>query len=106
MGRWKVPRQRCQTDFSRLIGGQRNIDAWRKLCDPLWERQNLAVLYPPSLLAAASDLESKFTEAAIGNVQTADYRHFAHGRHHWLAKRGNETGVLALITPSIKGSGN
>lgn len=89
-------------DFSRLIGGKRKIDAWRKLCDPLWEKQNLVVLYPPSLLAAASDVESKFTEAAIGNVQIADYRHFAHGRHHWLAKHGDATGVLALITPSIK----
>jgi fructoselysine-6-P-deglycase FrlB-like protein len=89
-------------DFSRLLGGQGKIAAWRKLCDPLWERQNLVVLYPPSLLAAASDVESKFTEAAIGNVQIADYRHFAHGRHHWLAKRGDSTGVLALITPSIE----
>lgn len=90
------------SDFSRLIGGRGKIDAWRKFCEPLWERQNLLVLYPPSLLAAASDLESKFTEAAIGNVQIADYRHFAHGRHHWLAKRGDATGVLAFLTPSIK----
>jgi hypothetical protein len=58
-------------DFSRLIGGKRKIAAWRKLCDPLWEKQTLVVLYPPSLLAAASDVESKFTEAAIGNVQIA-----------------------------------
>ena len=43
--------------------------------------------------------ESRFTEAALGSVQIADYRNFAHGRHHWLAKRSTETGVLALISP-------
>jgi hydroxymethylpyrimidine pyrophosphatase-like HAD family hydrolase len=44
----------------------------------------------------AVEIESKFTEAALGFVQTADYRQFAHGRHHWLAKRGDDTAVLAL----------
>jgi hypothetical protein len=47
---------------------------------------------------AALDLESKFTEAALGSIQMADYRNFAHGRHHWLAKRGTTTAVLALVT--------
>ncbi|MEO8350638.1 MAG: sucrose-6-phosphate hydrolase [Chthoniobacteraceae bacterium] len=89
-------------DFFRLIGGKRQVKAWQTACSPLWERQNLVVLYPPSLQAAACDLESKFTEAAIGNVQIADYRHFAHGRHHWLAKRGESTGVLAMVTPRLR----
>src|SRR5947199_382422 len=44
----------------------------------------------------AIDFESKCTEAALTNVQTADFRHFAHGRHHWIAKRGDQTAVLAL----------
>jgi hypothetical protein len=44
------------------------------------------------------DLESKFTEAAIGNLQIADYRNFAHGRHHWLAKRADDSGVLAFVS--------
>ncbi len=35
---------------------------------------------------------------ALGHVQIADYRQFAHGRHHWLAKRGDESAVLALST--------
>lgn len=65
---------------------------------PLWGRPSLVVLYGPSTHPAAVDLESKFSEAALGAVQLADYRNFAHGRHHWLAKRGEETGVLALIT--------
>jgi len=67
-------------------------------CEPIWRRENLSVLYGPASHSAALDLESKFTEAALGAVQIADYRNFAHGRHHWLAKRADTTGVLAFIT--------
>jgi hypothetical protein len=56
------------------------------------------VLHGPTTRIGAIDLESKFTEAALGNLQIADYRNFAHGRHHWLAKRGNSSAVLAFIT--------
>ncbi len=48
----------------------------------------------------AMDAESKLVEAALKNVQVADYRNFAHGRHHWLAKRGQDTSIISLITPS------
>jgi hypothetical protein len=68
------------------------------LCLPLWERETMVVLYGATGHAAAVDLESKFTEAALGCIQMADYRNFAHGRHHWLAKRGGNTAVLALVT--------
>ncbi|MBA7521457.1 hypothetical protein ES705_13564 [subsurface metagenome] len=47
----------------------------------------------------AIDIESKFTEAALGNVLLSDYRNFGHGRHHWLAKRSKESAIIALITP-------
>jgi fructoselysine-6-P-deglycase FrlB-like protein len=67
-------------------------------CAALWSRETLSVLYGPSTRVAAVDLESKFTEAALGSVQIADYRNFAHGRHHWFAKRSESTGVLAFIT--------
>jgi hydroxymethylpyrimidine pyrophosphatase-like HAD family hydrolase/fructoselysine-6-P-deglycase FrlB-like protein len=70
------------------------------LCESLWRRQNLVVLYGPDCHAAAVDLESKFSEAALGTVQLADFRNFAHGRHHWLAKRGGETAVLAIVPES------
>ena len=93
-------------DLFELIGGRRTLKRWRGLCDPLWAREHLVVLFPPLLQAAAADLESKFTEAAIGSVQIADYRQFAHGRHHWLAKRGEKTGVLAFITPQIAALAN
>lgn len=72
-------------------------------CLPLWQRQTLVVLYGPQCHAAAVDLESKFSEAALGTVQIADFRNFAHGRHHWLAKRGGETAVLAIVSDEDRG---
>ena len=87
----------------------RNDAHWRshlagldKVTTDLWERDTLVVLYPPQAKAGAIDLESKFTESALGHVHIADYRHFAHGRHHWLAKRGPSTAILAFINPQYR----
>ena len=73
------------------------VSRWRKTTAPLWERPTLLVLHGLSTRTGATDIESKFVEAALGNVQLADYRNFAHGRHHWLAKRASESAVLALV---------
>jgi len=67
-------------------------------CQPLWQRDTLLVLFSPAVQSAALDLESKFSEAALGTIQLADLRNFAHGRHNWLAKRGDSTAVLVLQT--------
>ncbi len=67
------------------------------LTSHLWPRTTLVVLHGLLTKPAALDLESKFTEAALGNVQVSDFRNFAHGRHYWLAKQGVNTAVLALI---------
>ena len=69
---------------------------------PLSERRTLVVLHGSTTQPAAADIESRFTEAALGNVQLADYRNFAHGRHHWLAKKADETAVLILSGPEEK----
>ncbi|WP_299592633.1 HAD hydrolase family protein [uncultured Tateyamaria sp.] len=69
------------------------------MSEPLWQRSTTVVLYGPATSLGAIDLESKFTEAALGSIQLADFRNFAHGRHHWLAKRGNDSGVIALVAP-------
>ena len=66
---------------------------------PLCGRSTLTVLHGHMTQPAAADIESRFTEAALGNVQVADYRNFAHGRHHWLARKADETAVLMLSTP-------
>ena len=66
---------------------------------PLLNRDTFLVLFGRWAKPAAFDLESKFAEAALGNIQAVDYRNFAHGRHNWLAKRGDRTGIIALVTP-------
>ena len=71
-----------------------------KALRPAWDRQTQVVLHGASSRIAALDLESKFSEAALGNLWTADYRQFAHGRHHWLAKRADSTAVLAFAGPN------
>lgn len=48
-------------------------------------------------LPVVSDFESKCTEAGLINVMPADFRNFAHGRHHWLAKH-NDTSVICFVT--------
>jgi hydroxymethylpyrimidine pyrophosphatase-like HAD family hydrolase len=55
----------------------------------------LVVLYGPKSQTAALDLESKLIEAGLVSVQLSDYRNFAHGRHHWIAKNPN-TAVVGL----------
>lgn len=87
-------------DLHALISdaGERSgrLAEWCTKADKLWRRDTLVVLCGRSTYAASIDLESKFTEAALGHVQLADYRNFAHGRHHWLAKHGRTSAVLAF----------
>ena len=66
--------------------------------EKIFTAQTVVVLHGYTTRAAAVDLESKCAEAALANVQLADFRNFAHGRHHWLAKWRNSS-VLALIAP-------
>ncbi len=63
------------------------------------EDTTISILYGGWSHSVAIDIESKITEAALGNVQMADYRNFAHGRHHWFAKRGGKSAIVALVTP-------
>ena len=94
---WALPQNLKDLVYPRSTR-EEFIETLSDRCSPLWQRDTMSVLYGPSAHCAAFDLESKFTEAALGTVQIADYRNFAHGRHHWLAKRGNSTGILALVT--------
>lgn len=86
--------------FWDLVPGYNSLDAalddLRSTCQAIFERDYLIVLYGPGMEAAACDLESKFTEAALGGIQISDFRNFAHGRHHWLAKRGTQSAVIAF----------
>ena len=74
------------------------VMAWQQATTQLWERPTTLVLHGPATRIGAIHLESNFTEAALGNLQFTDYRNFAHGRHHWLAKRGHDSAVLAFVS--------
>lgn len=73
-------------------------DQLKGKCSQLWRRENLIILHSPLLRSFGLDMESRFTEAALGHTQLADFRHFGHGRHHWLAKRPQQSAILALYT--------
>jgi fructoselysine-6-P-deglycase FrlB-like protein len=64
---------------------------------PTVQAETTSVLCSSSLSPAATDIESRFVEAALGNIHATDLRNFGHGRHHWFAKRAGQTGILALI---------
>ena len=74
------------------------VCTWQENIETVCRKPTTVVLYGVASRIGAIDLESKFTESALGNVQVADYRNFAHGRHHWLAKHGCTSSVLAFIS--------
>lgn len=76
------------------------VARWREECTKIRLVDHLVVLHGGETNLGGADLESKFIEAGIKDVQLADYRHFAHGRHHWLAKNADSSGLLAFISDS------
>ncbi|MDD2736696.1 MAG: HAD hydrolase family protein [Desulfuromonadaceae bacterium] len=77
-----------------------NLSQLSNLSENLWKKTAIHVLYSSPLKSAAVDIESKFIEAGLYSVHLADFRNFAHGRHHWLAKHEESSAVLALSVPS------
>jgi len=65
----------------------------------LTSSHSLTVLFGGWGQSIAYDLESKFTEAALGNIILTDYRNFGHGRHHWFAKREKNSAIVAIVSP-------
>ncbi len=63
------------------------------------QAKTLLVLHSGWSTPAAVDLESKCSEAALRAVLLSDYRHFAHGRHQWLATHESASAVIAFVTP-------
>ena len=62
-----------------------------------------SILYAGWAAVAAKDIESKLVEGGLADAHYADLRNFAHGRHHWLARRGETTTIVALVTPEWSG---
>lgn len=69
---------------------------------PLLDREHFTVVAAGAATIPATDLESKLVEAGLRSVQLADFRNFAHGRHHWLAKKRTSSSVIALQTPEFE----
>lgn len=59
----------------------------------------ITVLYAGWGQPVAVDIESKFTEAGLGNILLSDFRNFGHGRHNWFDKKKSQSAIIALITP-------
>lgn len=75
-----------------------DIETVNKYCNKaILGKETLIVLHGGGTTQVAIDLESKFSEAALGNVLLVDFRNFAHGRHFWMSERGEKTGIIALI---------
>ena len=71
-------------------------ETWNLKLDSI---QNFIVLFGTLGEPVAWDIESKLTEAALGSALLSDYRNFGHGRHHWFAKKGENSCIIALVTP-------
>lgn len=46
----------------------------------------------------AYDIESKFSEAALGSVLLSNFRNFGHGRHHWFDKQRKGSCIVCITT--------
>ncbi len=68
----------------------------------IFSKETIIVLCGGITKPIAIDLESKFGETSLGNVQVLDFRNFAHGRHFWLEDRGTTTGIIALVDENEK----
>lgn len=63
-------------------------------------RDRLLVLHGEVGRPAALDIEVRASELGLADVQVADYRNFAHGRHVGLQRRLNSTSVVGLVSPA------
>lgn len=75
----------------------RNCHIEKNLAALVLQRESIVVLHSGITSPAAYDMESKFSEASLGNVHLADFRNFAHGRHYWLSDRKESTAVVAMV---------
>lgn len=65
-------------------------------------KETLIVLHGGITTPAAIDLESKFSEVSLGNIQLVDFRNFAHGRHYWLSDRRDRTAIVSMAGTSLE----
>lgn len=82
-------------EYGRLAGPAPDTGGIESAC-------RLVVLHDVWGRAAAVDAESKMSESGLAAAQVADYRNFAHGRHHGLVAGTPAAAVVALVTPQSR----
>lgn len=85
-------------EFSQTCLGISVSESLLDQLKPILSRRVTSVLYSSMVRSTAIDLESRFVEAALGSLHVSDFRNFGHGRHHWMSKHGEETGVIAIFS--------
>lgn len=73
-----------------------------KQVEQVLTKETLIILHGGITTPAAIDLESKFSEASLGNIQLVDFRNFAHGRHYWLSDRKERTAIVSMAGSSVE----
>lgn len=86
------------TEEAGWLSGELNL----LLLNKILSKESIIVLHGGITSPAANDLESKFSETSLGNIQLVDLRNFAHGRHYWLSDRVTSTGIIALVSSREK----
>ena len=76
--------------------GKASRERYRRLFSELKADDTLLVLNQPQLSPVSTLIDTSVWEASICNVQTTDFRNFAHGRHSWLHHRADDSFVVAL----------
>jgi hydroxymethylpyrimidine pyrophosphatase-like HAD family hydrolase/fructoselysine-6-P-deglycase FrlB-like protein len=94
-------RPRLQEFRSELTTGifKKHLDNELAKFSKLARKQYFVVLHGKESECAAIDIESKFSEVGLGSAQLCDFRNFAHGRHNWLDKLGDQTALITFETP-------
>jgi HAD superfamily hydrolase (TIGR01484 family) len=72
------------------------------LLDRIFRLETIVALGGEWTWPAVIDLESKFTEAALGTILLSDIRNFGHGRHHWFDKRGTASALVVFTNPALE----
>lgn len=87
------------SSVQKLIESPKRLDVSE--LEKILTRKTIVALGGEWAWPALVDIESKFAEAALGNVVISDIRNFGHGRHHWFDKKGKESALLFLETPML-----
>lgn len=100
------------TILSRIFGYNHEVASFgnyqsiqkeiKEFIDKLDPNFTITVLYAGWGQPVAVDMESKFTEAGLGNILVSDFRNFGHGRHNWFDKKKKQSAIVALVTSTEK----